>query len=62
MSTLQTMLKEWESQNQFVEVTVNGKEETSQDFCPNVQEFGLHPVCVLAFKSFCSWVFLQPAD
>jgi hypothetical protein len=30
--------------NPSVEVTVNGKEENSEDFCPNyVQEFGLKP-------------------
>ncbi len=28
--------------NQLVEVTVNGREENSSDFCPNyVQEFGV---------------------
>jgi hypothetical protein len=31
-------------------VTVNSKEEKSEDFCPNhVQEFGLRIVCKLSY-------------
>jgi hypothetical protein len=47
MFTLQTsfkqlLLQERGEENPFLEVTVNSKEENSEDFCPNyVQEFSL---------------------
>ncbi len=62
-------LKIWKSQDKAVEVTVNSKEENSEDFCLDfIQEFGLlilvisSTSCQLQMQRqltvACSWTFL----
>ncbi len=42
--------------NPLVEVTVNSKEENSQDFCPNyVQEFDLSVAFMISFSLYLSF-------